>query len=195
MITRRSRQPCRDSRLPLTTPPQLLRHLPGCRFNHTTGPGVEVITDGCYWFESGPVRNWTVRDCTFLGVNYATAAQAGDVYLSVCVPDRVTPGPPTTTGHAPAVGQAHRGVTVVGCTFIQDQGEAAVDVTNVAGLNVTGNVVSATVAPTNGNFIATTSVDVAVGGNRCSVGGGRGAAGTHTGTAAAAAHSCSVKAD
>ena len=142
------------------------------RFNHTTGPGVEVITDGCYWFESGPVRNWTVRECSFVGVNYATAAQAGDVYLSACVPDRITPGPPTQAGHAPAAGQVHEGVTVTGCTFIQDQGEAAVAVTNVAGLNVTGNVVAASVAPTGGNFIAATSVGVTITGNQCRVGNG-----------------------
>jgi hypothetical protein len=82
-------------------------------FDHTTGPAIKTETDGastwalfcplhtftmrtsffsflplpgCYWFEGHPVVNWTVVNNSFIGCNYATAAEPGDVYIDHAVP-------------------------------------------------------------------------------------------------------------
>lgn len=140
-------------------------------YDHTTGPAVLVHTDGCYWFESGPVANWTVRNCSFIGPNYGPAATGGAVYVTTCVPTHPgTPtSPPSKTGAAPTAGQVHSGVTITGSDFTLDQGLPAVAVSNTAGVVIDDcRVTWPAGAPTPPHaFITPTSTDVTVANNVC----------------------------
>ena len=56
-------------------------------YDHPTGACIQVQPDGCYWYESTVVRNWTVMGNRFTGCNYAEAKTVADVYVSECVPN------------------------------------------------------------------------------------------------------------
>jgi hypothetical protein len=56
-------------------------------YDHPSGACIQVQPDGCYWYESTVVRNWTVMGNRFIGCNYAEARTVADVYVSECVPN------------------------------------------------------------------------------------------------------------
>jgi hypothetical protein len=38
---------------------------------------VQAYPDGCYWFESGGFRNYTLRNTTFIGCNASVSSFVG----------------------------------------------------------------------------------------------------------------------
>ena len=113
-------------------------------FDHCTGPAIKTEIDGCYWFEGAPVRNWTVRDNIIVGVNYATAAMAGDIMIDSDVPVFNSSGVPTTQCVTPLAGPVHYNLSIVNNSFVQDAGNAALAAFSVYGFVVSGNEVTRT---------------------------------------------------
>ena len=111
-------------------------------FDHTTGSAIKTESDGCYWFEGHPVRNWSVLNNTFTGCNYATAKMAGDVELDSYVPVFDGNGVPTTTCSTPTSEPVHFNVTVSNNIFVQDAGQSAVAMFSAQGITIAGNSVT-----------------------------------------------------
>ena len=55
-----------------------------------SGPAVQADPDGCYWFESTPVFNWTLQGSVITDVNYGPGRQGSDVYLRLAARQCVT---------------------------------------------------------------------------------------------------------
>lgn len=47
-------------------------------YDGCTGPGIQVFTDVCYWFESHPIVNWTVTNNVFGYLNYGEKGRMED---------------------------------------------------------------------------------------------------------------------
>jgi hypothetical protein len=108
-------------------------------FDHCTGPAIKTETDGCFWFEGAPVRNWTVTNNSFLGVNYGTAKMAGDVELDSSIPVFDDQGIPTGECAAPISEPIHFGVIISDNRFVQDAGNSAVAMFSASGVTVSNN--------------------------------------------------------
>jgi hypothetical protein len=141
-------------------------------FDHCTGSAIKTETDGCYWFEGAPVRNWTVSNNNISSCNYGTAALPGDIMLDSYVPVIGGDGVPTTQCLTPTAQPVHFGVTIANNSFFQDAGSAAAAMFSVQGVRVTGNtVVRAAGAPRAQPFDfgcgAGSCSQAVVGGNVC----------------------------
>jgi len=88
-----------------------------------------------------------------------------DIYVMACVPNWQN-GVPQNQGNPDISNQPFSGMNVVGNKFVQDQGEAAVGVYGVAGLNVESNNVEYEGNPSE-NFFLSNSVGIEVKGNMC----------------------------
>lgn len=132
-----------------------------CTYDRNTGPAVLVYSGDCFWFESGPVHNWTVRNNAIRGVNYGPGASAGDILLSECTPAHKLLD----------VGQVNAGVTISGNTFEQTPGggSAAAAVWSTSGVAMTRNRVTVNSGPQQ--FATTSCTGVKVAGNVCTRGG------------------------
>jgi hypothetical protein len=167
-------------------------------FDHTTGPAIKTETDGCYWFEGHPVKNWTIFNNSFIGCNYATAAtvgrscvsissewrqnarisrssllapQPGDVYIDHSVPVFQN-GVPTEQCQFSSGAPLQANVTVSGNTFWQDAGQAAVVGYSISGAVVDGNVVTrlpGTPVP-QFDLVCERCIDAIAGSNTCNGG-------------------------
>lgn len=140
-------------------------------FDHTTGPAIKTETDGCYWFEGHPVKNWTIFNNSFIGCNYATAATPGDVYIDHSVPVFQN-GVPTEQCQFSSGAQLQANVTVSGNTFWQDAGQAAVVGYSISGAVVDGNVVTrlpGTPVP-QFDLVCERCIDAIAGSNTCNGG-------------------------
>jgi len=143
-----------------------------CTFDHNTGPAIRVVPDGAMWFEGDVVSrgNWTLRDSRIVGVNYATAANPGDVTFGAEGPV-FKDGVPTKAGAQVARGTQHFNVTVENNTFEQDVGQAAVSAFGIEGLRATGNTVTSTTGRPAANFLLSSSCSKStVSDNVCSPG-------------------------
>ena len=110
-------------------------------FDHCTGSAIKTESDGCFWFEGAPVRNWTIVNNTIRGVNYATAKMPGDVMLDSYVPT-FKDGVPTTQCVTPTSEPVHHGITIAGNAFFEDAGSSAVAMFSAETISITGNVVT-----------------------------------------------------
>lgn len=144
-------------------------HIEACTYDGTSGPGVQADPDGCYWFETTPVANWTLLGNTFVDINYGPGMQGSDVYISACA------------SSMPNVnqGQVHSNVYVTGNAFQQGpvdgaSGAAALGLWATAGVVIANNTVTVpasssagagTVGPTL--FALTSCTDVQSSGNLC----------------------------
>lgn len=99
-----------------------------------------AFPDGCYWFESGGFKNWSVLDNLFIGCA-AGGGATPDIFVAACAPTYVD-SLPTKNGNAITVGQPFADGKIVGNHFIQ-HGEPhhAVELYGFSGLKVQGNTV------------------------------------------------------
>jgi hypothetical protein len=144
----------------------------GNRFVGCSGPAVQADPDGCFWFEGDVVANWTVADNEISNNNYGPGRQAGDVWLSSCVPAWNADGTPAFQGAAPRGQQPHSSVTVRGNAFYQFSGQAAVSAQGVAGLQLRANSVTwaPSTQPAEATFVSPDCTGVVVApDNRCSL--------------------------
>ena len=94
---------------------------------------VLIAIDDTFWFESGPVTNWTLRDSVVVDVNYGPGRRDDDVLLSA-----FTPKFPAGV----ATGVVHRNITVQGNVFNKTSASTgAVGVWATAGLVFANNTV------------------------------------------------------
>eukprot|EP00048_Salpingoeca_helianthica_P004842 m.81528 g.81528 ORF g.81528 m.81528 type:complete len:633 (-) comp13370_c1_seq1:99-1997(-) len=133
-------------------------YVTGSTYDGCTGPAIQVFTDGCYWFESNAVRNWSVIGNTIVDVNYAMARLPGDVYVSAC-----TPQYPNL-----AVGQVHKDVTIDRNHFEQTQGLPAVSVWAADTLSISQNTIVQSGPTAATNIQTSNSVHVVTINNACS---------------------------
>lgn len=144
-------------------------------FEYTSGPGIQVAPDGCYWFESNTIQgNWTIRNVTLRDVNYGAAMAAGDIYLAACVPTWQD-GKPTTNGGPPTTGQVFRGITIEQVSFFQSLAtpHPAVTVYGVDTFALTSNTVTRTSAAaldaaSTSDFFVSNSIHCSTQDNVCS---------------------------
>ena len=111
-------------------------------FDHCTGSAIKTESDGCYWFEGHPVRNWSIVNNTIRGVNYATAKMPGDIMLDSYVPVFDGHGVPTTQCVTPTTAPVHHGITITGNTFFEDAGSSAVAMFSAETILIAGNAVT-----------------------------------------------------
>jgi parallel beta-helix repeat protein len=78
-----------------------------CRFRNCTGPGIMVLTEVVYFFESIGTRDVTIRDCLFEHVNYSAATGPGALCSMAYLKDFKFPPKPGV----------HRNVTFEGNTI------------------------------------------------------------------------------
>ena len=138
-------------------------------FDHTTGPAIKTESDGCYWFEGHPVKNWTVTNNTFVGCNYATAATPGDIYVDNAVPVFVG-GKPTTTCSIFSAATIHSHVVITGNQFFQDAGQSAVFAYAADDIDVSGNTITraaGTPVPAAGDLVGVGCTHTQAAGNTC----------------------------
>lgn len=119
----------------------------GNRFVGSSGPAIQAVPDGCKWFEGDVVRNWTIQHNVISNNNYGAARQAGDIYISSCVPVWTPDGTPEFHGSASTNQQPHSDVRIVSNYFYQFSAQAAVSVTGVDGVTVASNQVVWNVEP------------------------------------------------
>ena len=110
-------------------------------FDRCTGPAIKTESDGCCWFEGAPVRNWTVAGNNITGVNFGTAAMAGDVILDSYVPV-AGPSPPSTQCTTPTSAPVHFDIVIANNTFFQNAGSSAVAMFSAQGITIAGNTVT-----------------------------------------------------
>lgn len=137
-------------------------------FDHCTGPAVKTETDGCYWFEGHPVRNWSVTNNSFIGCNYATAAGPGDVLIDNSVPT-FQGGAPTQTCAIFSAQTIHAHLVITDNVFVQDAGQSAVFAYAADDIVVSGNSVTRTgaPAPAAGDFVGVGCTRTQAAGNTC----------------------------
>ena len=138
-------------------------------FDHTTGPAIKTESDGCYWFEGHPVKNWTVANNTFIGCNYATAATPGDIYVDNAVPVFVG-GKPTTTCAVFSAATIHSHLVITGNQFFQDAGQSAVFAFAADDIDVSGNTITraaGTPVPAAGDLVGVGCTRTQAAGNTC----------------------------
>ena len=68
-----------------------------CVFENNLGPAVQAYPDGCFWFESGAFKNWTIRNSTVVNANRdpnwsndqinTSRFAVGDVLIAACAVD------------------------------------------------------------------------------------------------------------
>ena len=68
-----------------------------CVFENNLGPAVQAYPDGCFWFESGAFKNWTMRNSTVANANRdpswsndqinTSRFAVGDVLIAACAVD------------------------------------------------------------------------------------------------------------
>lgn len=99
-----------------------------------------AFPDGCYWFESGGFRNWSIINNTFNGCG-AESSQA-DIFVAACGPTYDAQGLPTKNGAPIKVGQPFSAGKVIGNQFLQhDEPHHAVEMYGFNGLEVLNNTI------------------------------------------------------
>lgn len=138
-----------------------------CTFDHTSGPGIEIMPDGWYWFQSSTVKNLTIAECRFNNVDYGAAKDQADIMLVPIVPVYVN-GTPSTQGQPLTQGQVDSDIVISKNIFQQNQNEYAVQSYATSTLQIVGNVIySNSDAPFKGNFYVSNSVGVDQTANTC----------------------------
>lgn len=144
----------------------------GNTFDGVSGPAVQQVPDGCYWFEGDAGSNWTFVNNTVVDCNYGAAANSADVYISSCVPifNQTTGVPLVANGNVPNTSGVFRNITIAGNFFHAKNGQAAVSLAGVANGVLANNTVRVSGTPaSNGNFRIMYSSGIGVRGNDCAL--------------------------
>lgn len=99
-----------------------------CSFKDCTGPGILVLTEVVYFFESIGTRDVTIRNNTFEHVNYGAAMGPGALCAMAYLKDFAYPPKPGV----------HRNVTFEGNT-VRDTDNSGIFVTGTEGITISGN--------------------------------------------------------
>jgi hypothetical protein len=120
-------------------------------FFFTADHCIMAFPDGCAFFESGPLSNWTIESNNFTGCG-APELQDGrptgyheraDIFVAACVPGWTADGRPTERGAPMTVGHPFTGGGIRRNIFEQAHyPHPAVALYGFDGLNVSANVVS-----------------------------------------------------
>ena len=137
-----------------------------CTYDHNSGPCLQAYPDGCYWFESNGLTNWTITASRFLGCNAGAAQGIADLFVAACAPTWHD-GLPDAAGNPITVGQPFADVHVTHSTFLQDRPHQAIGIWGSDGIEISGNTIGCTnissaivVQPGWGSDSADTAMDV-----------------------------------
>lgn len=96
-----------------------------CRFEDTTGSGIQICTDACDWWESLGVRDVTITGCQFRRNGFWWGNSAVHIFSDI-------PGGQSAPG-------VHRGIRIVNNVFEDNDGQSAIHVGSAEDVELAGN--------------------------------------------------------
>ena len=96
-----------------------------CRFEDTTGSGIQICTDACDWWESLGVRNVTVTGCVFRRNCFWWGGSALQIFSDI-------PGGQSAAG-------VHKGIRILDNVFEDNGGSSAIHIGSAEDVKLSGN--------------------------------------------------------
>lgn len=96
-----------------------------CRFEDTTGSGIQICTDACDWWESLGVRDVIVRGCTFRRNCFWWGGAALQIFSDI-------PGGQSAPG-------VHKGIRILDNVFEDNGGASAINIGSAEDVELAGN--------------------------------------------------------